>query len=205
VVANKPLDLVNQTGVQVGVGQVGTFDAEFGGGDDPGGIQRLEEFRIFLAGGGHSWFKGEAIGIGGAELPEQRRARQGFGTGSDDDQQNGNGHVGVSTGTGILGDGLGKTPTRTHPPTPFPGEHKDARIARSFQEFPGVKSSGGASHFLAQAAPSDFMSVERWFCSRIGKNNRRPRRFYTGGAVVEDVDGSRRFSICPLFPQTGWI
>jgi len=58
----------------------------------------------------------------------------------------------------------------------------------------------GASHLPAEAAPSDFMSVERWFCSRIGENNPRPRRFYTGGAMVEDVDVSRRFPIWPLFP-----
>ena len=65
--------------------------------------------------------------------------------------------------------------------------------------------SRGASHFLVEAAPADFTSVERWFCSRIGGNIPRPRRFYTGGAMVEDLDVSRRFLMCSLFPLTGRI
>jgi len=61
-------------------------------------------------------------------------------------------------------------------------------------------SKSGASQFLAEAAPADFRSVERWFCSRIGENIRRPRRFYTGGAMVEDVDVSRPFLCVSSFP-----
>jgi len=28
---------------------------------------------------------------------------------------------------------------------------------------------------------------------------------YTGGAMIEDLDVSRRFLMCPLLPPTGWI
>jgi hypothetical protein len=55
----------------------------------------------------------------------------------------------------------------------------------------GCGIAPGASHFLLEAAPADFRSVERWFCSRIGENIPRPRRFYTGGAMVEDLDVPR--------------